>query len=216
MTLGEIQAKVLARVGAPDAVFWTAAEATEAINAAQRVFTFFTWCLESRGTLALSGDQTEARLLGTFPSLIAVTRVENVDKERLFPSSVGGFAAASDRWRGERATYPGFYAVHGFDYAMFFPAPSAATSLTVTYARGPAALASAGDVPEIPEEYHAALVDGAEPLLRMKEGGQEFAKAKDSWKKFLTAASECSARVRERNQRAGYDRGPAEVIDNSR
>ena len=211
MTLGEIEAKLRARVGDGGSSYWTAAEVAEAVNAAQRIFALLTWCLESRGTLSVLANQAEVRLLAAFPSMIAVIRMENPDGERLFPTTVNGFAAGDDHWRAARAVYPGFYAVHGFDYALFFPAPSGSVNLTVTYARGPAAVAVAGDVPEIPEEYHAALVDGAEPLLRLKEGGQEFAKVLPAWESFMGAARLCAQKVRERNKLAGADRYPAEV-----
>lgn len=211
MTIGEIEAKLRARVGDGGSVFWTAAEVAEAVNAAQRIFTLLTWCLESRGTLALVTNQVEARLLTAFPSMIAVVRMENPDGERLFPGTVHNFAAADDRWREARAVYPGFYAVHGFDFGLFFPAPSADMNLTVTYARGPATVSVSGDVPEIPDEYHPALVDAATVLLRLKEGGQEFAKVLPLWDAFLAAARECAKKVRERNKLAGADRYPAEL-----
>lgn len=211
MTLGEIEGKLRSRVGDGGSSYWTAAEVAEAVNAAQRIFALLTWCLESRGTLSVLANQAEVRLLTAFPLMIAVIRMENPDGERLFPTTVNGFAAGDDRWRAARAVYPGFYAVHGFDYAMFFPAPVGSVNLTVTYARGPATVAVSGDVPEIPEEYHAALVDGAEPLLRLKEGGQEFAKVLPAWESFMAAARMCAQKVRERNKLAGADRYPAEV-----
>jgi hypothetical protein len=72
------------------------------------------------------------------------------------------------------------------------------------------------DVPEIPEEYQPSLIDAAMTLLRLKEGGQEFAKELPRWKAFLGTAVECAEDVRRRNRAAGYDKQPIERPDRSR
>lgn len=218
MTVSQIRGRVFERLGESTSapVFYSAAHVLEAVNAAQRLFVLLSLCLEAKASLTLAANQVTERLLTVFPDFIVALRVQTSTSGKVRPASVEGFAARDDSWRLARAAVPTAYVVHGFDFAMFYPAPSAGCVLSLTYARGPATLSADGDVPGIPEEYHQDLADAAIVILRMKEGGQEFAKEMPRWKSFLSAAGQCADSVRKRNRLAGYDREPAEREDESR
>jgi hypothetical protein len=96
--------------------------------------------------------------------------------------------------------------------------PAAGATLSVTYARAPVALVLDTDVPEIPAEYHGALVKYAVYRCRMGEGGQEFAKTLRYFDGFLDGAAHYARYVRARNIGSRYDKVPFELehFDRSR
>jgi hypothetical protein len=65
--------------------------------------------------------------------------------------------------------------------------------------------------PALPVEYHQSLIQGAIPLLRTKEGAQEWKKTLPLWDRYWDACRELAGQVRARNKEKGYDRFPLEL-----
>ena len=100
----------------------------------------------------------------------------------------------------------------GDDFLSLYQQPAATgTTLQVTYARAPLALAADTDVPEVPAEYHPKLVDYAIYRMRQAEGAQEFEKALKYFDSFLDGAQHYGAYVRSRNLGSRYDKVPFEL-----
>lgn len=192
------------------AVFYNATETLAAINAVQRLFCLLTLCLETSGTLAVVSPNNFYRVLDTFTDWILPLRVRRAaDGVKVKPATLTELDALDPDWQ-TRTGDPERYVVRGFDLFGVYKKPTVSANLTVTYARGPAALTTGG-TPEIPEEYHASLVDGAVPILRAKEGADELQKVIGRFGVFLAAATKHAAFVKQRNLSLRYDRVPFEL-----
>lgn len=215
MQLSDLQSRVSSRVGDdPNAAvanqYYTANEITAAINAAQRLFVLATLCLENTGTLAIGGNVAFYSLLGTFSQWLLPLRIRVAGGGKLKPGRLSDFAALDASW-SLTTGIPDRYALLGFDFLAIYKVPATSMSLDVTYARCPTPLVASSDVPEIPLEYHPALIDGAIPLLRAKEGGQDWQKTLSYWTRFEDAMEKLGAHVRKRNKEQGYDYFPQEL-----
>lgn len=220
MIVSDLQARVLARVGedptaAAQNQFYTATEALAALNQAQRLFVLLTLCLERTVGITLSPGVAFYSMLEWFPDWLLPLRLRSSQKLR--PARLSDLASLDATW-SVSAGAPVKYALLGFDLLASYQQPTAGVGLTVTYARCPVALVNASDVPEIPPEYHACLIDGAIPLMRAKEGGQEWQKTLTLWDRFLDGAQKLAEYVRARNKEQGYDYIPFELskFDRSR
>lgn len=217
MQLSDMQARVLDRVGeiagaAAGNQFFTASEATAAINAAQRLFVLLTLCLEASDTVALGAGTAFYSLLTIVPTWLAPLRIRLSEGTgaKLKPGRLADFAALDNAWSTTQGT-PCRYALLGFDFLAVYPVPNQEFNLWITYASCPAPLAMPTDTPAIPAEYHPALIDGAIPLMRVKEGGAELQKTMPYWNRFLDEAQRLGDYVRARNKEQGYDHLPFEL-----
>lgn len=190
-------------------VFYNTTETLAAINSVQRLFCLLTLCLETSGTLAVVNPNNFYRVLDTFTDWILPLRVRRADGVKVKPSTLTELDALDPDWQTSVGT-PERYACLGFDLFAVYKKPTVSANLTVTYARGPVALTTGG-TPEIPEEYHASLVDGAVPILRAKEGADELQKVIGRFGVFLAAATKHAAFVKQRNLSLRYDRVPFEL-----
>jgi hypothetical protein len=222
MQLSELQSRILARIGEdptapPSLSYYGPGEVTAALNAVQRIFVLLTLCLETTGSLITTVNVPFYQLLSDFPDLLLPLRVRLAGGAKVKFSRLADFAALDSAWSATQGV-PERYALLGFDLLALYKAPNPPVTLNITYARCPAFLASSTDVPEIPPEYHPDLIKGAIPLLRAKEGGQEFEKTLPLWDEFMDAAAKLADFVRARNKEQGYDYMPAELrrIDRSR
>ncbi len=203
--------KTLERVGddpdlLPSTQYYKPQEALAVLNQAQRLFSLLTLCLETTADMQLTGAAFY-RALTFFPDWIAPLRFRIPSGAKLKPSRLADLASLDNQWTS-RAGTPIRYSSSGFDLLGFYKQDS--SIVRVTYARGPVLL-DATTSPEIPEEYHPCLIDGAIPLLRVKEGAQEWQKTLPSWESFLKEANRCAAGVRARNVEQGFDRIPVEI-----
>ena len=211
MTVAELQARTLARLD-DSGVYYPANEVLWAIEEGQRVFALLTLCLERTASLTLAGGTVFYRMLTQYTDWLLPLRVRvgGLYGGKVAPARLADLDARSLTWQAEEGT-PARYAHLGFDFLALHPHPAGAgTSLDVTYARCPAAM-NANSTLEIPEEYHADLIDYAIPALRAKEGGQEFQSSLKYLERFLEGAQKMGDYVRARNVAAGYDRGPFEL-----
>lgn len=214
MTGADLYARLLKRLDEDSAspVFYSISQALWALSAAERLFVLLTLCLEKTDDLALSAGTCHYRLLPVFTDFLLPLRVRVAGSGggRVRPMRLQELDALSPTWQATAGT-PERYACVGFDHFSVYKQPSSSgTSLDVTYARCPVVLIGSTS-PEIPEEYHPALIDGAIPLLRLQEGGQEFTKSLGYFERFLQAAAKMGAYVRARNQAARYDRLPPDI-----
>ena len=216
MTASDLQDRLLERLGDTQTGeyvqvgYYTAAEALNWLNAAQRIFVLLTLCLENTQTLELAVNQAFYGMLDQFSDWMLPLRVRIDGGAKVRPARLSDLAAYDASWSASPGV-PARYALLGFDLFAIYRQPLVETSLDITYARCPATLANPGDVPQIPAEYHPALIDGAIPLCRAKEGGAEFEKALPHWDTFMDAAGKLGEYVRARNQEQGYDRMPPEL-----
>lgn len=214
MTGLELRDRLLERAGENPAQpgFYTAQQALDALNAAQRLFVLLTLCLETTGTLPLAANTSFYHLLPTFADFLLPLRVRvaGAGGAKLEPCRLEDMAALDVSWPAAAGT-PSKYALLGFDLLAIYKRPGATgTSLSVTYARCPVTL-TAGSSPEIPEEDHEALILAGVPILRMAEGGQEFTKTLPLFREFLRIADKRANYVRTRSLAQRYDRVPSEI-----
>lgn len=215
MQLSDLQQRLLQRVGEfPNALpgnqFYQSSEATAALNAAQRLFVLLTLCLEANAQFNLSQGVAYYQMLQQFPDWLAPMRLRVNIAGKMKPSRLSDFAAADSSW-STTLGMPDRYALLGFGFLAVYKVPFETTAVNVTYARCPDAMALSTDVPEIPDEYHASLIDGAIPILRIKEGGGELEKVMPSWNRYLDSAQKLGEYVRGRNKEQGYDYYPFEL-----
>jgi len=214
MTAAEIETRTLKRLDddGEKPIFWGGNEFLAALNEAQRFFVLLTLCLEKTATLALEAGTAFYRVGAVYRDWIVPVRVALAGSGvKVRPATLGELDAENPNWQHIPGT-PARYACLGFDLVAVTPQPAGSgTSLDVTYACAPTRMTPGTDIPEIPEEYHASLIDYAIPRLRMKEGAQEFAKTLPLFKRFLGDATKFGAYVRRRNLGRGYDKLPIEL-----
>jgi hypothetical protein len=211
VTLGELRTKTLQRSDEDPAapVYYTAAEATDALNAAQRLFVLLTLCLERTTTLTLQPNRAFHRLRSYVADFLLPLRLKTATG-RLLPATLAELDALDSRWM-QRSGTPSRYTTLGWAVLALTAQPSVATEYTLTYAASPALLAADTDIPEIPARYHEVLVDYAIYHLRVKDGGAKLAGAMPLLERFLSQANEAAGIVRARASQAGYDTPPAEI-----
>ena len=213
MTSADLLSTTIERVGdaVGDTMYYSVAETQNALNACQRLFCLLTLCLETTGTFALATDGTSSyQMLSEFADWLLPLRIRIVNGAKLALGTISDLGAIDDNWRLTRGT-PQRYAVTGFGLLSTYPQASSPATLSITYARCPDPMGWGSDVPEIPAEYHINLIDGAIPMLRSKEGAQEWQKIIDQWDRFIAACRHCGERIRARNRELGYDAMPAEL-----
>ena len=224
MFTSDLQTRVLERLGEdPNSpVYYTAANALSWLNAAQRLFVLLTLCLETTNTLQLAGGAAFYSMLtiAAFQDWLLPLRVRITGGAKLNPARLAELAALDAAWSVSPGA-PTRYALLGFDLLGIYQQPPAgvAMSLQITYARCPDPLLGGfNESPEIPAEFHPALADWAIPLMRAREGGQDFQKVLPLWDRGLDAATKLADYVRARNKEQGYDYMPVELrrIDRSK
>lgn len=225
MTVYELQRRTLDRLGDdpdldPSLMHYTPQEVLAALNQAQRLFVLFTLCLETTANFALTGQAAGYHMLDTFPDWIAPLRIRNALGQKMRPSRLADLSALDQSWR-TRTGVPVRYAHSGFDLLSVYKTNT--STVPITYARSAAELVSTwpadnAQSPEIPPENHLDLIEGAIPILRVKEGAQEWQKTLGCWDRFLDGVELCAQYVRGRNRELGYDALPPELkrMDRSR
>lgn len=212
MTGAVLRDTCLVRLGddpnaAPSNQHYLASEVLTALNRCQRMFVLFTLCLETTVSFSTSTNVARYHMLDIIADWLVPLRLRGSSGVKLRPERVSGLAALDSSW-GVQSGPITKYAHSGFDLLSIYK--QQADTLSVTYARGPIVLTGSNS-PEIPERYHPNLIDGAIPLLRTKEGQQEFQKTLPLWDRFMEAVMECAAKVRARNRELGYDAMPPEI-----
>jgi hypothetical protein len=198
----------LNEAGSP--TFYPASEITAALNESNRVFAFLTLALETTVSWTAAAATPFFHMLPLYPDFIVPLRIATLGGSKVRPARLSGLWSLDSKWPASPGS-PVRYAAVGADLVALYQQPAAAVSLTLTYARAPAALAADTDVPEIPSEYHPQMVSYAIYRLRQVEGANGLAAALPLLAEFLAAATEYGNFMRARNIGAGYDALPLEL-----
>lgn len=211
MTHSELQARTLARLDEDPAGagYHTGIDVTDGLNWAQRFFALLSLCLEKSASFTLTGATTWFKVRLTLTDWLLPLRME-VANVKLRSVRLADLDALDASWQASAGT-PSRYSLLGLELLAIYKQPALDTAATMTYARVPAALAAAGDSPEIPEECQPLLIDGAALYCRLKEGGQELDKVLPNLKRLVEGAGALGKYVRQRSLDQRYDRLPAEV-----
>ena len=217
MNVLELQRRIIDRVGDdpdvdPSLMHYGPTEVLAALNQVQRLFCLFTLCLETTANFGLTG-LARYHMLNQFADWIAPLRLRNALGNKIKPSRLADLAALDRSWAAHAGT-PVRYARTGFDLLSFYQQNT--STISITYARSPIDLLSSypadnGQAPEIPARYHPTLIDGAIPILRVKEGMQEWQKVLGQWDRYVDAVQELANEVRARNREQGLDTLPIEI-----
>lgn len=196
-------------------VSYPKAEIIAALNEAERTFVLLTLGLEITSPWTVPGatpaaQNTFFRMLSVFSDWICPLRISTVAGGKVRPSRLDDLASLDSQWMTSVGA-PTRYAAVGVDLVALYRQPAAPTVLNVTYARAAVALVNDADAPEIPAEYHPALVSYAIYRMRQGEGAQEFEKALPLLGEFMASATKYAAYVRSRNLGGRYDKVPIEL-----
>ncbi len=212
MTNSEILDRTTVRlgdvVGAANA-HYTRGEILVAVNQVYRLMCFLTLTLETTVTFSLTAATPFFKMLDTYADWILPLRIRSAGV-KILPERLVDLAALDSSWSVTAGT-PERYAVLGFDLLCLYKQPASDTPAEIVYARTPALLADDANEPETMVEYHQALIDGAIPLLRIKEGAQEWQKTLYLWDRYMDAVKDLADYVRHRNREQGYDFLPVEL-----
>lgn len=217
MTVSEIYAAVrlalddaaASGVPASDDIYYLQAEALAAINEAQQQFALLTLCLETSGTVSLTSGTCFYSIRDSLTGYLVPLRL-SISGARLEPARLTDLDARYFTWPATSGT-PARYLQIGLNLLGIVPQQSGSSTLTVIYAKEPAVLTTGTDTPEIPAEYHPALVKYALYYLLQKRGGQYLTLALEKWDEFLADAAQCAEYVRARYRARKYDTLPAEI-----
>lgn len=214
MTLSDLDTRLLERID-DDGSYYTSSERTHALNVALRLFALITLCVERTATFTLASSQAFYTIAASPISItdFIVPLGLTVAGARVRPATIADLNLYSTSWRATAGT-PAYYAQHGYSLFAITPQPAnGTTTVDLTYAAVPAALAINGDAPEIPAEQHPCLLDFAQWWLRAKEGGAEFGTTKEMLDRFLDAAQKYATFVSARSKAQLYDRTPPDITE---
>jgi hypothetical protein len=212
MTGATLRDTVLTRLGddpnaTPSNTHYLPQEVMVALNQVQRIFVLFTLCLETTVSFPVTANTPRYQMLKTLSDWLVPLRIRTSGGVKVRPERVSGLAALDVSWPSQSGPIVK-YAHSGFDLLSLYK--NQVDTLSITYARSPVDLTPTG-TPEIQERYHPLLIDGAIPLLRTKEGQQEWQKSLPLWDRFMDGIKECADKVRARNRELAYDAFPPEL-----
>jgi hypothetical protein len=213
MQLSDMRTRVSQRLneGATGPVFYTANEINAALNEANRFFVLLTLGLETTANWTVPAATTFTHMLTVFSDWIAPLRIVSGTGAVIRPATLTDLAALDQGWFLSPGS-PQRYVALGADFLGIYQQPATpGWVLNVTYAQAPAPLVNDTDVPAIPAEYHARLVEYGIYRCRQGEGGQEFQKSLKYFDSFLDGATHYAAYVRSRNIGSRYDKVPFEL-----
>lgn len=212
MTHAELRTRTLERLGEEAAApaYFTAQDATDGLNWAQRLMVLLTLCLETTQNFTLSAATCWHDVRATRSDWLLPLRVE-YGSTKVRPARLADLDALDAAWQASPGD-PERYACLGIEPVLLavYRQLAAGGTLSLTYARVPAAIETAG-APEIPEEYQPLLIDAAQAYCRLKEGGQEMGKVQPLLRRFLDGAAKLGRYVRARSLDLRYDRLPPEI-----
>lgn len=212
MIVDDIVDRILTRIddNSSSPVSVTQAEALNAVNAGEQLFSWLTLCLETTLPLTIAPATTFGTIRNTFPDFLVPLRIA-VGATRLRPSTLTDLDTYDDQWQAT-AGLPLRYAQLGFNFWAVTPQPAFSVLSQWTYARSPISLAlEISQVPEIPDQYHPLLVSYGIYLVKLKQGGQQLQRGMVQFNEFLDGAQEHGDFVRARSRAARYDTLPFEL-----
>lgn len=210
MTLATMRRRLLERVGEDPTtpVFWSTAEATAALNAAQTAMAFLTLTARKTATVTVTDSDAFADLLTLLPDVI-VPLVVQAGGIRIQPKTLLDLILLNRAWPGV-AGVPTSYVMLGANVIGLHP-HQASQSLTILYAYVPAAMSLDAAEPDMKAGLHDALVDYAAWRLRLKEGAGPLSEAEADLRRFFAAAQAEAALVRTEAAAGHWDTFPPEI-----
>lgn len=191
-TLAQLQAQLVERTdGSP---FWTAAEATDALNEALLVWNAFTGFWKDTVTITTTAMNWDYSLPD---SMVFGMRVEFNGKP-LNQSSLGDMDGGHPGWQSQNTTSGGNVPTEpknwlplSVDMIAIWPADAVGgNTLTVNGVSATPVLVNSGDYIDIGNEELNAIVGYALHVMALKEGGQRFEATKPYFVEFLMQAAE--------------------------
>lgn len=212
MTFSAMRTEVLRRLGENPStpVWYTAAEAGEALNEAHRLFALAALSVEKTATIALPAATPILASRPLLAAMLAPLRIYTAAGSRVRPASLETLAGRDSRFLNAEDE-PRFYALVG-GLLIVTPQPAAPLDLSVTYAASPTDMAADSSTPEIPDEDHGALIERAfYTLVSVKEGASRRTEAEPAQQAFVRAVEARAALVRSRALSMDYDTQPFEL-----
>jgi hypothetical protein len=201
----------LAGEGATSPVYYTPEMVRAALSEAQRIFALLTLCREVELGFPLTAATTWYDMRTAHTDILVPLWV-SYGGVKLRPRSLTDLDARYETWQCEAVTPSSYCFVGATALLAINPQPAAdGTSITFIAATVPPALVSDTDVPLIPTEDHASLMDYAIPRLRATEGGNEL--LGELWRldRFLDAVAAEGNYTRRRASAKRYDVQPFEM-----
>lgn len=174
------------------------------LNRAQRLFALLSLCIERTVTFNLTNGQAFYLISDQISDFVAPLRI-SFNGTRLRSDRIHDMDSRDSTWRA-RPGNPARYATLGFDLLAITPQPvSGVNTLDFTYSAEPPLMVNPTDVPTLPGDQQAALLDGAYYFCRLPEGGAELQAATVYLKRFIDQAQKYAAFVRSKSRGPLYD-----------
>lgn len=210
VTLTEIQGFLAERVG-NNTVFWPAAQATEAINHAMRVWQALTgeWSIHTATVTGTGNYFYDIPSTGYAPfrvsyggAALSLTSLEELDLA--FPT-----------WEDASSTGTPLYWAHvGATMLVVYPAPASGSISLEMYQDTPV-LSAGGDFIQIDDGDLEKLLDYAHHVLTFKEGISEMESTKGALTGLIEAAARKNAALRKANFYRSVGRASLKVAPTS-
>lgn len=191
VTLATLQAELANKYD--NVPFWTATEATNALNEGLRLWNAITGYWRARITLQTIPDDNYLPLPG---NLAYRSRVE-VNSVPLSPSSLLGLDSGRPSWEGETTVTPGvpsapkIWAPVSTDLIVIWPASHVGfDTVTIDGMAETPILVNSGDFVDLGQEEHNQLLGYALHALTFKLGGQQFEATKFLYQAWVKSAGE--------------------------
>jgi hypothetical protein len=180
--------------------FWTAAEATVALNEGLRLWNMFTAQWKQRITIATGAGQVWYSL----PSTMIFNMRFEFDQFPVEQSTIGDLDNGRPNWEAETTatgadvpTRPSLWAPAGLNLFAIWPADNAGGgSLVVDGVRSTPVLVNPGDFVDLGQHEHHAILGYALHHAAFKEGGQRWQATMRHYQEFIKAAGDLNARLR--------------------
>lgn len=197
VTLAELRTRLEARYEATP--FWTAPEATLAINETLRTWNLLTGRWVRRVTIPTTPNSYDYAL----PSSLTYRSRLLFDERPLSPTSREGLNNGRVNWRqettatgGDVPARPLLWAPVSLTYIYLWPADAAGHhSLTIDGISRTPILVADGDYVDLGQDDFSWLLGCALHLLAFKKGGAFFASTLPAWQAFLRAAGQENALI---------------------
>ncbi len=185
-------AKLRGRIGPTR--FWSDVELSDACMEALRVWQAMTGLLTGFTELKTSGVYVEVP-----KQYVHVTRIQ-VSGTEIPKASIWEFDQGFVGWEGSSAGTPSFWAPHGMNGVVFYPAFASPTATTMAGIIDlPRGFAAGVEFPFLNEGDEQVLLDYAQHYLAIKEGQGELDATADARSSLIKRAAAANARLRKTN-----------------
>lgn len=208
ITAGDLIARIYERLDGDEQYYYTLAEASHAIDVAQRLFAWITLCIEHRFVFTLTAGEAFPSIRTQIVDFWVPLRVSLASGERLLPVTLDDLDKFNSNWQSTPGV-PRYYAQMGFNLMAVYPQPTGTTTLHITYAAEPF-----NGFLQLSSDVAPLIVDGAIWMLRLKEGGPEVLQSTmENLDRFVKGAQRYRTYIAARSKAQLYDSVPHELTD---